>query len=176
MKNSRIVRLAMLGMMGFGANAVTIHIDEFTNDTVVLPFVPQQGTLFLCENASVVLSPVTCEAPVSDTVLFLAGDTTGLALLESDLSESGTPDAPGDRLLPPPFPAPFFSIGELGSENTIQTLLYTPVKGQPGFALIDGVPVSYAITSDQVPEPATLVPLAGCLIGLFAMARRRKPA
>jgi hypothetical protein len=151
--------------------AVTINIDEFQNDTVMLPFVPQQGTLSLCENPSVLLSPITCEAPASDTVVFLAGATTGVALLESDLPEPGTPAAPGDRVLLIPFPAPFFSIGEPGAENTTQTLLYTPALGQPGFALVGGAPVSYAITSDEVPEPATWLLIAAGLVRVACLIR-----
>jgi len=79
--------IVMIGLvsLGPGAWASTITIDEFQHDTVLLPFVPQQGTLSICENPSVPLSPITCEAPVSDTVVFLAGATTGIALLESDL-------------------------------------------------------------------------------------------
>ena len=101
------------------------------------------------------LRPVTCEAPASDNILFLAPASGGVALLESGLPEPGTPAAPGDHMLLIPFPAPFFSVGEPGAENTTQTLLYTPALGQPGFALVEGVPVSYAITSDEVlPEPA----------------------
>ena len=160
--------MLVLGSLDPRAWAVTINIDEFQNDTVLLPFVPQQGTLSLCENSSVILSPITCEAPASDTVVFLAGAATGVALLESDLPEPGTPAAPGDRVLLIPFPGPFFSIGEPGAEDTTQTLLYTPVLGQPGFALVGGVPVSYAITSDEVPEPTTWLLIA---TGLVRVAR-----
>ena len=145
---------------------LTINIDEFQNDTVMLPFVPQQGTLSLCEDPSVLLSPVTCEAPASDTIVFLAGASEGVALLESDLPEPGTPAAPGDRVLLIPFPAPLFSVGEPGAENTTQTLLYTPALGQPGFALIEGAPVSYAITSDEVPETGSWLLLASGLVGV----------
>ena len=161
--------MLVLGSLDPGAWAVTINIDEFQNDTVLLPFVPQQGTLSLCENPSIILRPTSCEAPVSDTVVFLAGATTGVALLESDLSEPGTPAVPGDRVLLIPFPGPFFSIGEPGAEDTTQTLLYTPALGQPGFALVGGVPVSYAITSDEVPEPATWLLIATGLVGWLAM-------
>src|SRR5919201_699061 len=121
--------LAMIfGLLNLGvgaASAITMDIDEFEHDTVLLPFVPQQGTLFLCENPFVILSPVGCEGPVSDTILFLASPKTGTVLLESDLSEPGTPDAPGDRALPIPFLLPFYSIGEPGAEGTTQTLIYT---------------------------------------------------
>jgi len=100
--------LAMMsGLLSFGlaaASAITIDIDEFQHATVLLPFAPQEGTLFLCENPSVILSPVGCEAPPSDTV-FRAGLTTGTVLLESDLPEPGTPAAPRDRALLIPFPA-----------------------------------------------------------------------
>jgi len=170
----RIARwlLITIGLVSLNpVGAVTINLDEFQYDTVLLPFVPQQGTLSLCEDSLVLLSPVTCEAPVSDTVVFLADATTGMALLESNLTEPGTSTAPGDRVLLIPFPAPFFSIGELGAEETKQTLLYTPRLGQPGFALVEGVPVSYAITSDEVPEPATWLLLAGGLIGLLRLQR-----
>jgi hypothetical protein len=165
--------IIMVGVVGLdpGAWAVTINIDEFQHDTVLLPFVPQQGTLSLCENPSVLLSPITCEAPASDTVVFLAGATTGTALLESDLPEPGTPGAPGDRVLLIPFPAPFFSIGEPGAEEMTQTLLYTPALGQPGFALVEGVPVSYAITSDEVPEPTTWLLVAAGLVRVGRLGR-----
>jgi hypothetical protein len=91
-------------------------------------------------------------------------------LLESDLPEPGTSAAPGDRVLLIPFPAPFFSIGEPVAEEMTQTLLYTPAPGQPGFALVEGVPVSYAITSDEVPEPATWLLIATALVGLLGCA------
>ena len=165
-----IIMLALVSLYS-RAEAVTIKIDEFQNDTVLLPFAPQQGTLSLCENATVPLSPITCEAPASDTVVFLAGATTGVALLESDLPEPRTAAAPGDRALGIPFPAPFFSVGEPGAENTTQTLLYTPASGQPGFALVDGVPVSYAITSDEVPEPATWLLIAAGLMRVAPLMR-----
>jgi hypothetical protein len=87
---------------------------------VLPPFPPQQGTLSLCENSFVILSAVTCAAPPSDTVVFLAGLTTGTALLESDLPEPGTLAAPGDRALLIPFPAPFFSIGEFTRSTTTE--------------------------------------------------------
>lgn len=165
----------MLVMVSLGlgeAWALTITINEFQHATVLLPFVPQQGTLALCENPSVIFSPVTCEAPTSDIVVFLAGLTTGTALLESDLAEPGTPVAPGDRALLIPFPAPFFSVGEPGAEETTQRLLYTPRFGEPGFAVVQGVPVSYAITSD-VPEPASWLLLATGGVGLGALTLRR---
>ena len=162
----------MVGLLSLvpAAEAITINIDEFQNDSVLLPFVPQQGTLFLCENPTVLLGPVTCEAPASDSIVFLADASTGMALLESDLPEPGTPAAPGDRVLLIPFPAPFFSIGEPGAEEMTQTLLYTPDIGQPGFAMVDGVPVSYAITSDEVPEATTWFLIGSGLIGLLGYA------
>jgi hypothetical protein len=158
--------MVVLVCLDSGAWAVTINIDEFLNSTVALPFVPQPGTLSLCENPSILLSPITCETPASDTVVFLAGTSTGIALLESDLPEPGTSGAPGDRMLLIPFPAPFFSIGEPGAEGTTQTLLYTPALGQPGFALVGSAPVTYAITSDEVPEPATWLLIAAGLVSI----------
>ena len=150
----------VFGSLVFGANrarALTITIDEFQNDTVSLPFAPQQGTLFLCESSA---SPITCEAVPSDVILFLPGTGTGTALMQSDVSESDGSDAPGDRVLLIPYLAPFFSIPEPGAEGTTQTVLYTPVPGQPGFAFVGGMPVSYSITSDSVPEPATWLMIA----------------
>src|SRR5215469_1368600 len=170
---ARWLLIIVVGLVGLEsrAGAVTIHIDEFTNDSVVLPFAPQQGTLSLCEDS--ILLIITCEGLVSDSVVFLADATTGMgvALLESDLSESGTPDAPGDRMLLIPFPEPFFAIGEPGAEETTQTVLYTPTVGQPGFALEDGVPVSYEITSDEVPEPATWLLITTGLAALVDFVR-----
>jgi len=176
-KRRRRVWLAvMVGLVSLNPGVVwaaTIDIDEFQHATVLLPFAPQEGTLFLCENPSVPLSTITCEAPQSDAVVFLSDITTGTgsALLESDLPEPGEAAAPGDRALLIPFPAPFFSVAEPGGENMTQTLLYTPTIGQPGFALVQGMPVSYAISSDVVPEPVTCLLLGSGVVGLLLWRR-----
>jgi hypothetical protein len=62
---------------------------------------------------------------------------------------------------------------EQGSEGN-DGLLYTPTSTQPGF--VPGVPpVTYQIVSD-VPEPSTLVLLAGTALGLLVCGwRRRNP-
>jgi hypothetical protein len=96
--------------------------------------------------------------------------------MQSEL-EAGELNPPPADLLNLFFPTPFASVSEPNGnmENVNQTFAYRPGVGQPGFALLNNVPVPYDITSD-VPEPTTLALLSMSLLsmGLVSAFPRRR--
>jgi hypothetical protein len=84
----------------------------------------------------------------------------------SDLADTGFPTATYTNKL---------TATEIGPEGA-NGFTYTPTAGQPGFVAGAAGPVTYVLESDvaSVPEPSTLIPLAGiCGILLVALTKRK---
>jgi hypothetical protein len=97
---------------------------------------------------------------------------TGSLVFYSDSTDSGLDLA--DTGFPTALYTNALNATEIGPEGA-NGFTYTPTAGQPGFVAGAAGPVSYVLKSDSpVPEPSTLIPLAGiCGILLVALAKRK---
>jgi hypothetical protein len=114
---------------------------------------------------------------LSDIVRFnLSSPTpngTGSLVFYSDHADSGQDLA--DTGFPTGAYPNRLTVTEIGSEGA-NGFTYTPTAGQPGFVAGAAGPVTYVLESDvpAVPEPSTLIPLAGiCGILLVALTKRK---
>jgi hypothetical protein len=142
-----------------------IAIDETNNSQTIGNVTDiQVGSLSLCEAGGLTLDKGSCinRPPsgfeTSDVVYF---SITAHGKLKVDMAsdlESGEPSAPpADTSSNLSTTDPAWSISEPNAacQGCVQTLLYEPEVGQPGYAKdSSGAVITYQITSDA-PEPAT---------------------
>ncbi|MGD0596485.1 MAG: PEP-CTERM sorting domain-containing protein [Sedimentisphaerales bacterium] len=108
----------------------------------------------------VVMEPGT--TTISDVVRFVGAQFA----VYSDNSDGA--DSPADIGIPELLSNVVY-VDEVGLENGMNGVVYTPVSGQPGWPTLSGNDaVTYKFISD-IPEPATI-----CLLGLGALVLRRK--
>jgi hypothetical protein len=110
------------------------------------------------------------EGNVMSDILRFNSTATGSVVFYSDISDGA--DALADTGFPLALYTNTVSAFEIGPEGA-NGFVYTPTANQPGF--VPGFSVTYDITSDAAPEPATasLILIAG--IALFGARARRTP-
>lgn len=144
------------------------------------------GILGLCE---VPLGPNGSCATLSDSISFPEVNVNGMFHtfpgFQSDV-EGTTGDSPADSCIPTPFILCLSSSGgkniaETVNENGVETMLYTPGPGDPGYLMNSqggSANLTYTITSDSpVPEPSTLALVVSGMapLGLGYLRRRGRP-
>lgn len=118
----------------------------------------------------------------SDLIRFNFTPGTGSWVFYSDLPEPGESAEPADIGFPLALYPNVLIRPESGEEGGWNGFEYTPAPGQPGYLSLEipgvislPVPITYKITSD-IPEPSTLVMLAGLGVMLISGYGWRKGA
>jgi len=182
LKTLLLLVVAMILLLSVPAYGDAIAIDETNNSKIVGNVTDiQVGSVSLCEAAGLALDKGSCinRPPngfeTSDVVYFsITADGKLKIDLGSDL-ESGEAAPPADTSTNLSTTDPAWSISEpdAACEGCVQTFLYEPEVGQPGFAKdSSGATLTYQITSD-VPEPATWFLFGTALTALFGVRLKR---
>jgi hypothetical protein len=172
------VAILMLGAPAYGDPIV---IDEINNSKIIGNITDiQVGSLSLCEAAGLALDIGSCinRSPSAETSDVVSFSITAAGELKIDMGsdkegagEVGAP--PADTTLPQSTPDPAWSISEPNAacDGCVQTFLYEPEVGQPGYAKdSSGAVLTYQITSD-VPEPAAWLLLGSTSLVLLGFKR-----
>jgi hypothetical protein len=180
MSGSRIVQLAMFAMVVFGS-VETAFANIMSYDFTAAGFWFHLGTPpFGLSSDPTITGSLTVDNTLIGPASFDAiSVTTGTMIWDQTMlnpaiiGNNGTDfDAAGNLT------CFLFSLGNLG--GTGQNGAFLIVSSNNTSNLDDGlgnsIACNYCVSFQAVPEPRTLPVLAGCLIGLFAMACRRKRA
>jgi hypothetical protein len=114
----------------------------------------------------IVPEPNNTPPQISDIIRFNPNENGGSLVFYSETSDGV--DSLADTGFPTALYANTLALDEVGPGLT-----YTPTAGQPGFVTGAGGPVTYVIASEPVPEPSSILALAGGLAAFACGWRRR---